>query len=232
MSVSANQVNVRQCDESVHAPLAASTTLYEGTLAFVNTSGYLVGTTGSGVNRPAGVLKKGADNSAGNAGDVVGELWQEGIFEFAGSGFNQASVGKDAYATDNFTVAAGYAANGVRIGKIVEYISATKVAVALDPQAWRQGAVVAVGAGLKMACGEGTLDGTNPTTITTGLTTVVAFTTTLKGSTAPGDNTSVLTANISDGDVDVYAWKNTGGSDPTLVASTGTESFYWIAVGQ
>lgn len=88
-----------------------------------------------------------------------------------------------------------------------------------------------VAAGYKIARGEAALDGSNPTTIATGLATVVSFVATLKGTTAPGDNTSVLTVNINGTDVDVYAWKNTGGTDPTLVASTGTESFYWIAVG-
>lgn len=92
-------------------------------------------------------------------------------------------------------------------------------------------APAAVAAGYKIARGETALDGSNPTTVTTGLTTVVAFVATLKGTSAPGDSTSVLTANISSGDVDVYAWKNTGGTDPTLVASTGTESFYWVAIG-
>jgi hypothetical protein len=31
--------------------------------------------------------------------------------------------------------------------------------------------------------------------------------------------------------LNVYAWKPTSGSDPTLVASTGTETFDWIAIG-
>jgi hypothetical protein len=34
-----------------------------------------------------------------------------------------------------------------------------------------------------------------------------------------------------DGTLNVYAWKNTSGTDPTLVASTGTETFDWIAIG-
>lgn len=91
--------------------------------------------------------------------------------------------------------------------------------------------VAGAAAGYRIARGETALDGSNPTPVTTGLTTVVAFVATLKGTAAPGDNTSVLTADISGGTVNVYAWKNTGGTDPTLVASTGTESFYWVAVG-
>jgi hypothetical protein len=91
--------------------------------------------------------------------------------------------------------------------------------------------VAGIAASYKLARGEGTLDGGNPTPIATGLAAVVAFVATLKGTAAPGDSTSVLTADISGATVNVYAWKNTGGTDPTLVASTGTESFYWIAVG-
>ena len=79
-------------------------------------------------------------------------------------------------------------------------------------------------------CGVGTLDGTNPTAIATGLTTVTSFVATLKGSAAPGDSTMVLTATVSGGTASVYAWK-TDGSDPTLIASAGTEEFFWIAVG-
>lgn len=94
------------------------------------------------------------------------------------------------------------------------------------------GAAVAAAVGdYKIARGETALDGSNPTPVATGLTTVVAFAATLKGTAAPGLNTSVLTANISGATVNVYAWKPTGAGDTTLVASTGTESFYWIAVG-
>lgn len=95
------------------------------------------------------------------------------------------------------------------------------------------GNAAGVAAGYVIARGETALDGSNPTPVATGLGTVIAFVATLKGTAAPGDSTSVLSANIAGaaGNVDVYAWKNTGGTDPTLVASTGTESFYWIAVG-
>lgn len=93
------------------------------------------------------------------------------------------------------------------------------------------GGVVGVAAGYKIARGEAALDGSNPTPVATGLTTVVAFVATLKGSAAPGIGTSVLTAVISGATGNVYAWKVTDATDPTLIASTGTESFYWIAVG-
>ena len=85
--------------------------------------------------------------------------------------------------------------------------------------------------GLRVHCGTGTLDGANPTPITHGLGTCLAFTATLVKTSTPGVGTSVLTVNINSTVVDVYAWKVTGAGDTTLIASTGTESFYWIAVG-
>lgn len=91
-----------------------------------------------------------------------------------------------------------------------------------------------VAAGYKIARGgAAALDGSNPTPIATGLATIVAAFVQLRGTAAPGDNTSVLTTDFtgSDGTLNVYAWKNTSGSDPTLVASTGTETFDWIAIG-
>lgn len=94
--------------------------------------------------------------------------------------------------------------------------------------------VAGVAAGYRVARGETALDGSNPTPVAHGLTTCIAFSATLKGTAAPGDSTSVLTANINGANVDVYAWKHTTGGaagNPTLIASTGTETFYWVAVG-
>jgi hypothetical protein len=78
------------------------------------------------------------------------------------------------------------------------------------------------------------LDGSNPTSVAHGLTTCLAAFVQLVGSAAPGDSTSVLTCVINGANIDVYGWKpTTGGAagDPTLVASTGTESFSWFCVG-
>lgn len=88
-----------------------------------------------------------------------------------------------------------------------------------------------VAAGYKIARGVTALDGSNPTPVVTGLTTAVGFSATLQGSVAPGVGTSTLTHTISGGTVSVYAWKPTSNADPTLIASTGTETFSWVAVG-
>lgn len=94
--------------------------------------------------------------------------------------------------------------------------------------------VAGVAAGYKIARGTVTLDGGNPTTAATGLTTIVTAVVGLKQTAAPGDDPSWLSHNYtgSDGNLDIYAWKNTGGTDPTLVASTNSSATIdWIAIG-
>ena len=97
-------------------------------------------------------------------------------------------------------------------------------------------AVVGAAAGYKIARSADpvALDGSNPTSVAHGLTTCVAVFVQLVGSDAPGDSTSVLTAVINGANIDVYAWKHTTGGvagNPTLVASTGVETFNWFAIG-
>lgn len=90
-------------------------------------------------------------------------------------------------------------------------------------------------AGYKIARGEATLDGTNPTPIVTGLATVVACMVTLKAAATPGDDPVAFSVDyggaVAAGTVNLYAYK-TDGSDPTLVASTSSTAVVsWIAVG-
>jgi hypothetical protein len=75
------------------------------------------------------------------------------------------------------------------------------------------------------------LDGSNPTSVAHGLTTCLSAHVQLVGSAAPGLGTSTLTCVINGANIDVYGWKPTGAGDTTLIASTGTENFNWLAIG-
>lgn len=88
-----------------------------------------------------------------------------------------------------------------------------------------------VGTGYKTARGVTTLAGSNPTFVFTGLAHCYSASVTLSGIAAPGLNTMTLTTAITGSGFNVYAWKATGAGNPTLVASTGTEGFFWTAVG-
>lgn len=102
------------------------------------------------------------------------------------------------------------------------------------PDANGQVVMTASATAWKMAAGTITLDGTNPSSATTGLATIISCQVTDKRSTAPGDDPDWLTTATAAtaGQLDVYAWKNTGGTDPTLVASTNaSDTIDYLCIG-
>lgn len=81
--------------------------------------------------------------------------------------------------------------------------------------------------GLRFARGSTALDGSNPTPVATGLSTIVAAQATLKRNTALSSGTAFCTVDYSgsDGTLNLYGWVAAG------TASTGTENVDWIAWG-
>jgi hypothetical protein len=78
----------------------------------------------------------------------------------------------------------------------------------------------------KFATGITALGGTNPTTVASGLTSIVGLALTLDRSTAVSSGTAFVTYhNISGGSFDMYGWVLAGS------ASTGTENVGWVAIG-
>lgn len=76
-----------------------------------------------------------------------------------------------------------------------------------------------------------TLDGSNPTNVTTRLSSIVAVSFSHNTNTAPGDDPVSFTWTASGGVLSIYAWKNDG-TDPTLVASTNAAAVVsWTAIG-
>lgn len=49
-------------------------------------------------------------------------------------------------------------------------------------------------------------------------------------SVAPGDSTEEVTVTWTAMTLSIYGWMNTTGTDPTLVASTGTQSIAYMAI--
>jgi hypothetical protein len=87
--------------------------------------------------------------------------------------------------------------------------------------------VAGVAAGYKVARGEIALDGSNPTPVATGLTTIVSAQATIKRTSAVTSGTAFVTVDFtgSDGTLNLYAWVLAG------TASSGTETIEWVAVG-
>ncbi len=85
-----------------------------------------------------------------------------------------------------------------------------------------------------LATGVTVLGGTNPTTVVTGLNTVLGAVVTLQDTAAPGLDPVIFTVglNATPGSLDIYAWKFTGAGNPTLIASTNAAlSVAWMAFG-
>ena len=76
------------------------------------------------------------------------------------------------------------------------------------------------------------LGGTNPTDVTIpSMTTILWAGATLNIAAPPGDNTECLGVSWSGNTLSIEGYKNTSGSDPTLVDSDGTETVAYTVVG-
>lgn len=147
--------------------------------------------------------------------------------------FNDGSVAGTAVASKTLVLGANkevdtlaIADSGLKLGSGAG-TAVTKTAAQLNAL------VIGVAGGYKLARSAApvALDGSNPTSVAHGLTTCLSAQVQLVGSAAPGVGTSVLTCVINGANIDVYAWKVTATGDATLIASTGTETFNWQAVG-
>lgn len=132
MAVTANQVVLMQDAGDIVQAKAAAVNLYQNTIAFYDaTTGYVTNDDNAGANAFAGIVYQQCDNSGGSAGDKTVELWTEGVFRLTGSSFTQGTAGDLIYATDNFTTTAT-STNASRIGRAVNYVSATQMDVMID----------------------------------------------------------------------------------------------------
>ena len=123
--------------ETWEYPVAASTTIYEGSI-ICTSDGYAV--PGADTSRYffAGIAREGADNSDGSAGDINVKVYTRGRVRLKGENLQQNRVGKWAYVRDSDSFYAydstssnpQRATNDVRLGTTVGYISATECWVA------------------------------------------------------------------------------------------------------
>lgn len=122
---------------------------------------------------------------------------------------------------------------GAASGKISSTANGNPVGYALEAASASGGVIEVLSAPgqLEIRAGTATLDGSNPTPVTTGLDTIIAATVSLKATSTPGDDPTTFSVGYSGGTLNIYAYK-TDGTDPTLVASTNnTATVDWIAVG-
>lgn len=109
----------------------------EGALVMVNAAGYAVNATDTAGGVVVGVADETVDNSAGSVGDKSIKVRRSGVFTFVFAGTATiADVNTLVYVTDNQTVdLVGVTTNDVLVGRILEFVSATKVRVDIRDRA-------------------------------------------------------------------------------------------------
>ncbi len=115
----------------------AATKIFKGTLVSLNAAGFVKKGSDTVGEKFVGIAYEEVDNSGGAAGDKVIRVWQIGSFEFAlASTATQATVGVSVYLSDDQTVdLAAVTTSDVLVGRVVEFVSASTVRVAINPHA-------------------------------------------------------------------------------------------------
>jgi hypothetical protein len=109
----------------IEIPMAASTTIYAGSLVMWNAAGYAVPGADTASCTFIGVSIEKAVNGV-TAGATKVRVKRRGVFQFDASGLTQAKVGVAMCIVDDHTIAdAGVTTNDVPCGRLTEYISAT-----------------------------------------------------------------------------------------------------------
>lgn len=106
--------------------VAANTKIFAGSLVCVNATGYAVPAADTSGYRFAGVAMEQVDNSGGSDGAKVVRLRRAGVFEFDAGSITQDMVGTDMYAADDHTFDDAAGSNGIKVGRLVKYVSATR----------------------------------------------------------------------------------------------------------
>jgi len=116
-------------------PVAASTTIYGGSLVAVDANGYLNPGADTAGLIFEGVAMEQADNSSGSAGDLSCTVRRRGLFLVTlGTAITQANVGDNVFLVDDQTVdLAANVTNAIFCGVIAKYVSSTTAYIDIEP---------------------------------------------------------------------------------------------------
>lgn len=133
MALSANVEVIEQEGKLLSLPVVASDIIYKGALVKINAAGHLAPAAPEAGSQFAGIAYESCDNSAGSAAAKSCRVITEGCFVLTGSGFAQADVGSQVYATDDevITLTEGTTSKQ-KVGKIVKFLSSTQVLVKIE----------------------------------------------------------------------------------------------------
>jgi len=192
-------------------PVAATTTIYKGSLVCLNSSGYAIPATDTAGLRFIGVASEKVINNGDN-GNASINVYTEGLFKFTATSISQAMVGEPMYVKDDQTVD-DVSTNGVFCGMLAEYISATGgwidigVAARLNQSAIGK---VAAGAGVAALISAGLGASAAYDKATTGAKTLLA-------ADADDNRAAIIVVTVTEAFAD-----GTGGQTVFIIGETGT----------
>lgn len=129
-ALTSNAQRVEKEGRLVSMPMAVIN-IFKNAILMRNPAGFIAPAASLAGAVFAGVAYEAKDNSEGSAGDISMRVETERAFHFAGAGFTAADLLKEVYAADDNTVQIAAGTNLVKVGKIIEVISATEVVVKL-----------------------------------------------------------------------------------------------------
>ncbi|MGQ9919846.1 MAG: hypothetical protein ACUVRZ_00795 [Desulfobacca sp.] len=107
-------------------PVKGSTKIFAGAMVAVDSTGYAVPAGNTTGHRFVGVAMEQVDNTTGANGAATVRVRTAGVFEFDATSISQANVGAEMYVVDDQTFDDANPGQGIKCGRLVKYVSATK----------------------------------------------------------------------------------------------------------
>jgi len=127
-ALTADRDTQRRDGEQRIIPVASGVKIFAGSMVCYNATGYAAPAADTANFKFAGFAEEYVDNSGGSDGDVNVRV-RRGVFEVVTSGAAITDIGKPVFASDDQTVAMSGTSNGVFVGRIFAFVSATSVYV-------------------------------------------------------------------------------------------------------
>lgn len=113
-------------------PVKDATKIFAGTLVAIQADGHAVPASDAASLKVVGVAKDTVDNAAGADGDLD-VVVETGLFRFVASSITQAMVGQMMYVVDDQTFDEALGANGVKAGRLLEFLGVTEGWIWVQP---------------------------------------------------------------------------------------------------
>ncbi len=107
-------------------PVKGNTRIFAGSLVAVDATGYAVPAGNTAGHRFMGVALEQVDNRSGADGAATVRLRTCGVFEFEAVSISRANLGAEMYVVDDQTFDDADPGQGVKCGRLVKFVSATK----------------------------------------------------------------------------------------------------------